>query len=827
MATSSKTQTRIHFAVDKTKLDLVNKLKSKIEDIFDVELGCEENTKNFDNLWIFVKGTNCDCQNTKEYVIGLCSPEDKVKVKCPYEDERLRFEIFIGIEKNTRAVIQICENDIIEISGSVLAVTLAVSSLEELLGPESVQVKESGKTGGKDRLDHVLRETISHNKDCNIDDYEVESIPSNVKRAMIDSMILDTTLDQIHDSDLFEDGATGGKTNVKTSYAKGLNPAAENATPETSNEDRHVILSSNGEQVIRKQGTGDNFAEVCEIAASVGYSRIEIEEGLLYVKNSTKPTEFLSMLKEIRQQKKNLGLIVDDNNQPDDRVEDILNYSYEPGQESVIECMESSDDNDVIYVGVTPPKPAEENAQAKQTVAAKAEDDQLQLKLQYEEQQKQASKCERSERNDDSEQTHVMSVWNGDQSSSKKSHTSNETSFVKESTSTRNEPNRSRVLNTHIENRQNVSRQKPNRFAVDTKSVPQPSNDRIPQNFAAKAVQPPNIPLPGPLIETLAENRPKKCGDPRYVVVDGSNVARGHGNGVIFSCLGIKLCVDYFLKRGHKKITVFVPGWRQKRGTYQNPIKDQEILLDLKKDGYLAFTPHRQLPSGQKVASYDDRFILELADKEDGVIVSNDQYRDFFNDKASYRKILEERCIPFVFVGDNFMPPEDPYGQNGPMLDDILIKPEKRRVDYAHHQSHQQQNYYQQQQQRPEYNMYPQQQNYQFGQDNYQQHALGGYFRRDNARSQTERIQRPVNHNADRRPNYSAPLFRQKAADVTDGVNKPYLRSNTETTELILRLKDIFSEKEQEEKINDVLKNHPAEKDFNKLTNYCLNAMVM
>ncbi|ESO86519.1 hypothetical protein LOTGIDRAFT_87040, partial [Lottia gigantea] len=145
-----------------------------------------------------------------------------------------------------------------------------------------------------------------------------------------------------------------------------------------------------------------------------------------------------------------------------------------------------------------------------------------------------------------------------------------------------------------------------------------------------------------------------------------------HGNGSVFSCQGIKLCVEHFLQRGHNKITVFVPGWRQKKGTAANPIRNQEILEKLKTEGYLAFTPHKQLPSGQRVASYDDRFILDLADKEDGVIISNDQYRDFFKDKASYRRLLEERCIPYVFVGDNFMLPEDPYGQHGRSLDDIL-----------------------------------------------------------------------------------------------------------------------------------------------------------
>lgn len=33
----------------------------------------------------------------------------------------------------------------------------------------------------------------------------------------------------------------------------------------------------------------------------------------------------------------------------------------------------------------------------------------------------------------------------------------------------------------------------------------------------------------------------------------------------MFSCRGIKLAVDWFLERGHKDITVFVPAWRKEQ----------------------------------------------------------------------------------------------------------------------------------------------------------------------------------------------------------------------------------------------------------------------
>ncbi|KAK1336286.1 hypothetical protein QTO34_004091 [Cnephaeus nilssonii] len=38
-----------------------------------------------------------------------------------------------------------------------------------------------------------------------------------------------------------------------------------------------------------------------------------------------------------------------------------------------------------------------------------------------------------------------------------------------------------------------------------------------------------------------------------------------HGNKEVFSCRGIKLAVDWFLERGHRDITVFVPAWRKEQ----------------------------------------------------------------------------------------------------------------------------------------------------------------------------------------------------------------------------------------------------------------------
>ena len=86
--------------------------------------------------------------------------------------------------------------------------------------------------------------------------------------------------------------------------------------------------------------------------------------------------------------------------------------------------------------------------------------------------------------------------------------------------------------------------------------------------------------------------------------------------------------MDYFKRRGHTKITVFVPEWRKEASTPDSPITDQHILHHLEQDGHLKFTPSHRLGGGRRIVCYDDRYIVKLATDEQGVIVSNDQFRD-------------------------------------------------------------------------------------------------------------------------------------------------------------------------------------------------------
>ncbi|KAI3364725.1 hypothetical protein L3Q82_010855 [Scortum barcoo] len=173
----------------------------------------------------------------------------------------------------------------------------------------------------------------------------------------------------------------------------------------------------------------------------------------------------------------------------------------------------------------------------------------------------------------------------------------------------------------------------------------------------------PSQPRPGQDREPVAGFRP--------VVIDGSNVAMSHGDKKVFSCQGLQLAVNWFWDKGLRDITVFVPLWRKEQPRPEAPITDQHILHELERRKILVYTPSRCV-NGKRVVCYDDRYIIKLAFDSDGIIVSNDNYRDLQMENPHWKKFIEERLLMYTFANDKFMPPDDPLGRNGPTIDDFL-----------------------------------------------------------------------------------------------------------------------------------------------------------
>ncbi|XP_010215210.1 PREDICTED: probable ribonuclease ZC3H12D [Tinamus guttatus] len=171
----------------------------------------------------------------------------------------------------------------------------------------------------------------------------------------------------------------------------------------------------------------------------------------------------------------------------------------------------------------------------------------------------------------------------------------------------------------------------------------------------------------------LHEDGDDSSGHLRPIVIDGSNVAMSHGNKEVFSCWGIRLAVDWFRQRGHTYIKVFVPSWRKEPPRQDSPIADQHILAELEKQSVLVYTPSRKV-KGKRIICYDDRYIVKVAYEKDGVIVSNDHYRDLQNENPEWKWFIEQRLLMYSFVSNRFMPPDDPLGRHGPTLNNFLSK---------------------------------------------------------------------------------------------------------------------------------------------------------
>ncbi|KAL2762487.1 NEDD4-binding protein 1 [Daubentonia madagascariensis] len=287
------------------------------------------------------------------------------------------------------------------------------------------------------------------------------------------------------------------------------------------------------------------------------------------------------------------------------------------------------------------------------------------------------------------------------------------------------------------------------------------------------------------------KNEPGRT-DLKHIVIDGSNVAITHGLKKFFSCRGIAIAVEYFWKLGNRNITVFVPQWRTRRDPN---VTEQHFLTQLQELGILSLTPARMV-FGERIASHDDRFLLHLADKTGGIIVTNDNFREFVTESVSWREIITKRLLQYTFVGDIFMVPDDPLGRSGPRLEEFLQKEVFLRD------------------MQPRLNALP---NVGMFDPSFRVH---GTQAASTSHQPPTRIQgTPPSHWLPQQPRF--PLL-PSLPTIQQSLPMPAQRSSVETSELREALLKIFPDSEQRLKIDQILVAHPYMKDLN-----ALSAMVL
>jgi ribonuclease ZC3H12 len=86
-------------------------------------------------------------------------------------------------------------------------------------------------------------------------------------------------------------------------------------------------------------------------------------------------------------------------------------------------------------------------------------------------------------------------------------------------------------------------------------------------------------------------------------------------------------CKKEIFSRGHK-VEAYIP----RKLNEHLVVTDRDLLEKYKDEGIVKECPAK---------SYDDRFVIQSAIHHDGLIISNDQYRDLIQQNPEYREKLK------------------------------------------------------------------------------------------------------------------------------------------------------------------------------------------
>ncbi|CAB4054297.1 unnamed protein product [Lepeophtheirus salmonis] len=76
--------------------------------------------------------------------------------------------------------------------------------------------------------------------------------------------------------------------------------------------------------------------------------------------------------------------------------------------------------------------------------------------------------------------------------------------------------------------------------------------------------------------------------------------------------------------------------------------------------------------AGFHVSHYDDLMIVDYASTMKGIVVSNDHFEDIIDHSKEFKQQIRYRLLPFTWVGNVLLFPQDPLGKGGPNLKNFL-----------------------------------------------------------------------------------------------------------------------------------------------------------
>lgn len=72
----------------------------------------------------------------------------------------------------------------------------------------------------------------------------------------------------------------------------------------------------------------------------------------------------------------------------------------------------------------------------------------------------------------------------------------------------------------------------------------------------------------------------------------------------------------------------------------------------MKNKSQLHIPPSKRLISGKRIDCECDLFMLQLAERTQGIIVSNSDFKKVLNEGDKFKTIIEERVLMYSFISD-------------------------------------------------------------------------------------------------------------------------------------------------------------------------------
>lgn len=134
----------------------------------------------------------------------------------------------------------------------------------------------------------------------------------------------------------------------------------------------------------------------------------------------------------------------------------------------------------------------------------------------------------------------------------------------------------------------------------------------------------------------------------RTIIIDGVNVAKSFSNYGTFSVRGLEIAIQFFENKGHRVKAVCPQNHCQRVMT-----DDQSGFRRLEKQRKVVLTPCKR-QGNNTICSTQRKMILAIAHSKDGVIISNDNFRDLLNEDVNWNDIIRSRIVGYNWLNGIF-----------------------------------------------------------------------------------------------------------------------------------------------------------------------------